>query len=103
IVSADKDLMQLVGDDVLMWDTMRDRVFGPEEVRERFGVEIPQIRDVLALMGDSSDNVPGVPSVGPKTAKELVSEYGSIQRIYASLDQIKRKKLRETLQENEQQ
>jgi DNA polymerase-1 len=103
IVSADKDLMQLVGDDVLLWDTMRDRVFGPDEVKERFGVELPQIRDVLALMGDSSDNIPGVPSVGPKTAKDLIVEFGTIDEIYANLDKIKRKKLRETLTENEQQ
>lgn len=103
IVSADKDLMQLLGDDVLMWDTMRNRVIGPDDARERFGVEIAQIRDVLALMGDSSDNIPGVPSVGPKTAKDLIREYGNIDGIYAGLDKIKRKKLRETLAENEVQ
>ncbi len=103
IVSADKDLMQLVGPDVILWDTMRDRVFGPEEVQERFGVAIEQVRDVLALMGDSSDNVPGVPSVGPKTAKDLILEYGDIDGVYASLDKIKRKKLRETLESNREQ
>src|ERR1041385_686547 len=67
IVSADKDLMQLVGDDVFMWDTMRDRVYGPAEVRERFGVDLSQVRDWLALTGDTSDNIPGVESGGPKT------------------------------------
>lgn len=103
IVSADKDLMQLVGDDVLMWDTMRNRVFGPEEVQERFGVEIPKIREVLALMGDSSDNVPGVPSVGPKTAQTLISEYGSMEGIYEHLDEIKRKKLKQTLSDHREQ
>jgi len=71
IVAADKDLMQLVGDDVILWDTMRDRVIGPPEVVERFGVEVAQLGDLLALMGDSSDNIPGVPHVGPKTAQEL--------------------------------
>ncbi len=71
IVSADKDLLQLVGDDVVMYDTMRGKVFGPEETIEKFGVEPRQVRDLLALMGDSSDNVPGVPSVGQKTAAKL--------------------------------
>jgi DNA polymerase I len=73
IVSADKDLMQLVHDDnerVLLWDSMRDRVFGPEEVREKFGVLPSKLRDLLALTGDTSDNVPGVPGVGPKTAAD---------------------------------
>src|SRR5690349_2113296 len=60
IVAADKDLMQLVREDVIMWDTMRDRVIGPPEVTERFGVEVGQLGDLLALMGDSSDNIPGV-------------------------------------------
>ncbi len=103
IVSADKDLMQLVGPDVVLWDTMRDKVFGPEEVQERFGVAIEQVRDVLALMGDSSDNVPGVPSVGPKTAKDLILEHGDIAGVYAALDTIKRKKLRQTLEEHKEQ
>ncbi|MEN9581816.1 MAG: hypothetical protein RJA70_4825, partial [Pseudomonadota bacterium] len=103
IVSADKDLMQLVGEDVLMWDTMRNRVFGVEEVTERFGVEISQIRDVLALMGDSSDNVPGVPSVGPKTAQELIAQFKDMDGIYAHLGEIQRKKLRDTLQEYREQ
>jgi DNA polymerase-1 len=103
IVSADKDLMQLVGDDVVLWDTMRDRTFGVSEVEARFGVKVAQVRDVLALMGDSSDNIPGVPSVGPKTASELISEYGNIAGIYEHLEEIKRKKLRETLAENREQ
>ena len=72
VVSADKDLLQLVGPDVVMYDTMRDKVFGTEETREKFGVEPNQVRDLLALMGDSSDNVPGVPSVGQKTAAKLL-------------------------------
>ncbi len=103
IVSADKDLMQLVGPDVIMWDTMRNRVFGEEEVEARFGVAIPQIKEVLALMGDSSDNVPGVPSVGPKTAQTLISEYGNIEGIYENIEKITRKKLKQTLIENEAQ
>jgi DNA polymerase I len=101
IVSADKDLMQLVGEDVFMWDTMRDKVFGPAEVTERFGVPVAKVRDWLALTGDSSDNVPGVPSVGPKTATELLVRFGDLDGIYAHLDDIERKGLREKLRDNE--
>jgi len=103
IVGADKDLMQLVSDDVVLYDTMRDKVFGPPEVEDRFGVRIDQVRDLLALMGDSSDNIPGVPSVGPKTAKELLVAYASIEGIYEHLGDIKRKKLKETLAEHQVQ
>jgi DNA polymerase I len=103
IVSSDKDLLTLVGPDVVLWDTMRDRVHGPDEVTARFGVRVDQMTDLLALMGDSSDNIPGVPSVGPKTAAELLNEYGSIEGIYARLGEIKRKKLRETLEANREQ
>ena len=102
-VAADKDLMQLVGDDVIMWDTMRDKVIGPPEVVERFGVEVAQVGDLLALMGDSSDNIPGVPHVGPKTAKELLNEYGSLGGIYENVAHIKRKALRENLEAHREQ
>jgi DNA polymerase I len=100
IVSADKDLMQLVSPDVILWDTMRDKVFGPDEVSERFQVPVSAVRDVLALMGDSSDNIPGVPSVGPKTAAELLATFGTLEAMYERLDEIPRKKLRETLSEH---
>jgi DNA polymerase I len=100
IVSADKDLTQLVGDDVLMWDTVRDRVFGPPEVEERYGVGPGQMRDLLALMGDSSDNIPGVPSVGPKTARDLLNSYGTLEGVYEHLGEVKRKKLKENLEAN---
>lgn len=103
ILSADKDLMTLVGDDVVLWDTMRDRVVGPPEVRARFGVEPSQLRDLLALMGDSSDNVPGVPSVGPKTAQTLLESYGDLQGVYDNLEKISRKKLHAALSEHRQQ
>ncbi|HEX7668883.1 MAG TPA: DNA polymerase I [Polyangiaceae bacterium] len=101
IVSADKDLMQLVGDDVLMWDTMRDKVFGPPEVLERFGVPTALVRDWLALTGDASDNIPGVPSVGPKTARDLLIQFGSLDGIYENLGKVERKALREKLAENQ--
>jgi DNA polymerase-1 len=100
IVSADKDLLQLVGPDVVMYDTMRDKVFGSEETREKLGVDPEQVRDLLALMGDSSDNVPGVPSVGQKTAAKLLAEYGSLDGIYENLEGITRKALKAKLGEH---
>jgi DNA polymerase-1 len=102
IVSADKDLMQLVGDDVLMWDTMRDKVFGPAEVTERFGVSTAQVRDWLALTGDTSDNIPGVESVGPKTATELLTKFTTLDGIFENLEAVERKGLREKLRLHEQ-
>jgi DNA polymerase I len=103
IVAADKDLMQLVGESVIMWDTMRDRVFGVPEVEERFGVRVDQLRDLLALTGDTSDNIPGVPSVGPKTAKELLLEFGTLDGVYAGIEQLKKKGLRDKLIEHREQ
>jgi DNA polymerase-1 len=101
ILGADKDLMQLISDRVAMWDTMRDKTYGLTEVVEKFGVPPGQLRDLLALMGDSSDNIPGVPSVGPKTAGELLQKYGTIDGIYAHLGEITKKRLREVLEQNE--
>jgi DNA polymerase-1 len=104
VASADKDLMQLVRDDddrVLLWDTMRDKVYGAEEVTEKFGVKPSALGDLLALTGDSSDNVPGVPSVGPKTAADLLTAYGTLDGVYANLAAIKRAKLKEALQNHE--
>ncbi len=104
VVSADKDLMQLVHDvdsRVVLWDSMRDRVYGPKEVETKFGVVPSKLRDLLALTGDSSDNVPGVPSVGPKTAADLLNQFGTLEAIYTRLDEVKRPKLREALVTNE--
>ncbi len=101
IVSADKDLMQLVTPQVVMWDTLRNRIFGEAEVEEKFKVKPSQLGDLLALMGDSSDNIPGVPSVGPKTAATLLQDYGDLDGVYNSLDCIKRKKLKQTLIDHE--
>jgi len=81
IVSSDKDLMQLVTDRVQLWDTMSNKIYGVDEVVEKFGVKPSQIRDYLGLVGDSSDNIPGVPSVGPKTASDLLREHGDIDGI----------------------
>lgn len=104
IISIDKDMMQLVhdeGDQILMWDTMRNVVYGPEQVKEKLGVKPSQVRDYLALCGDTSDNVPGVPSVGPKTAADLLAQFGSIDAIYMHLEDVKRDKLRDKLREHE--
>jgi DNA polymerase-1 len=104
VVSADKDLMQLVRDHdsrVVLWDSMRDRVYGPAEVAQKFGVPPSKLRDLLALTGDSSDNVPGVPSVGPKTAADLLNQFGTLDAIYTHLADVKRPKLREALAANE--
>ncbi|MEP7052607.1 MAG: DNA polymerase I [Pseudomonadota bacterium] len=103
IVAADKDLMQLVSERTIMWDTMRDRVFGVSEVEERFGVRVDQLRDLLALTGDTSDNIPGVPSVGPKTAKDLLVEFGSLQGIYERIEELKKKGLKDKLIEHKEQ
>jgi DNA polymerase-1 len=104
IVSVDKDMMQLVHDDdenVVLWDTMRNIVYGPEQVKDKLGVKPSQVRDFLALTGDTSDNIPGVPSVGQKTAADLLREFGSLDAIYRNLDRVKRDKLRETLRNHE--
>ncbi len=97
IVSADKDLMQLVTPQVVQWDPARDKVYGPQEVEAKFGVSPDRLRDLLALTGDTSDNVKGVPSIGPKTAAKLLADFGDIDNLYASLDRIERVKLREAL------
>ena len=100
VVSADKDLLQLVGDGVLMFDSMRGRVFDAAETEAKLGVPPQQVRDLLALTGDASDNVPGVPSVGPKTAQALLAEFGDLDGIYAHLADVKRVSLRKKLEEN---
>ena len=97
IVSSDKDLMQLVDDDVDMLDTMNDRRIGPEQVVEKFGVGPELVGDVLALMGDSVDNVPGVPGIGPKTATQLIQQFGDLETVLASTDEIKKPKLKQSL------
>jgi len=102
IASSDKDLMQLVdGDRVVLWDAMRDRVYGTPEVIAKFGVPPSQIRDLLALVGDTSDNVPGVPGVGMKTGAELLTQFGSLDELYKRLAEVKKVKIRESLQANE--
>jgi DNA polymerase I len=100
IVSSDKDLMQLVGPHVRMLDPMKNRTIGPDEVAERFGVAPDKVVDVQALAGDSTDNVPGVPGIGVKTAAELINSYGDLDTLLARAGEIKQPKRRETLLAN---
>jgi DNA polymerase-1 len=101
IVSSDKDLMQLIDDGrVDMLDTMNDRRIGRDQVLEKFGVPPEKVGDVLALMGDSVDNVPGVPGIGPKTASQLIQQYGDLETVLASTDQITKPKLKQNLIEH---
>ncbi len=97
IVSSDKDLMQLVGGNVSMLDPIKNRLIGVEEVIEKFGVPPQQVVDVQALAGDSTDNVPGVPGIGIKTAAELIQAYGTLENLLAHAGEIKQPKRRESL------
>ncbi|MFQ5345270.1 MAG: DNA polymerase I [Mariprofundus sp.] len=97
IVSTDKDLMQLISDKVWMLDTMRKKDYGAEEVREKWGVGPDRIQDLLALAGDSADNIPGVPGIGPKTAVLLLNTYGDLEGVLSRASEIKQTKRRENL------
>jgi DNA polymerase-1 len=99
IVTGDKDLMQLVDDRVTLFDPMKDKQTGIEGVLEKFGVDPARVIEVQALSGDPSDNVPGVPGIGPKTAIQLIQEFGSLDGVYQNLDKIKGKK-QENLREH---
>ncbi len=97
IVSSDKDLMQLVGPGTRMMDPMKDRFIGVEQVVEKFGVEPDKVIDVQALAGDSSDNVPGVPGIGVKTAAQLILEYGDLDTLLERAGEIRQNRRRENL------
>ena len=94
VVSGDKDLMQLVGKGVDLFDPMKERRFGVAEVEEKFGVPPHRVADYLALIGDSSDNVPGVPKVGPKSAAQIIQAFGGVEEIYDHIDEVAALKLR---------
>src|SRR3954454_210748 len=100
IVSSDKDRMQLVTDCVTMYDTMKDRRLGIAEVIEKFGVPPEKVVEVQALAGDSTDNVPGVPGIGVKTAAQLINEYGDLETLLFRAGEIKQPKRRESLIEH---
>jgi DNA polymerase-1 len=97
IVSSDKDLMQLVCDTVTLYDTMKDKRIGRAEVIEKFGVGPEKVIEVQSLIGDSSDNVPGVPGIGVKTAAQLIIEYGDLETLLARAGEIKQEKRRQSL------
>uniref|UniRef100_UPI0026E98449 DNA polymerase I n=1 Tax=Malonomonas rubra TaxID=57040 RepID=UPI0026E98449 len=100
IVSGDKDLLQLVGGSVVMWDPMKEKVMDAAAIEHKYGVATEQLLDMFALVGDSADNVPGVPGIGPKTAEKLIAEYRTLENLYDSIDTMKPSKMKERLLEN---
>ncbi len=100
IISADKDLMQLIRPGITMLDPMKNRNIGPDQVKEKFGVGPEKVIDVQALAGDSTDNVPGVPGIGVKTAALLIEEYGDLETLLSRAEEIKQPKRRQSLVEN---
>src|SRR5215216_6166377 len=100
IVSSDKDLMQLVCDTVVLYDTMKDKRIGIAEVHEKFGVGPDKVIEVQSLIGDSTDNVPGVPGIGVKTAAQLIIEFGDLETLLARAGEIKQEKRRQALIEH---
>jgi DNA polymerase-1 len=103
MISSDKDLLQLVSPKVHMWDSMKHEVFGPAEVEKRFGVPASQVVEVMGLAGDSSDNIPGVPGIGPKTAQRLIKEFGSIENLLSALDKVSKERERNRLEAHSEQ
>ena len=100
IISSDKDLMQLIRGNITMYDPMKNKAIGPNEVVEKFGIRPDQICDYLSLLGDSSDNIPGVKGVGAKTALSLLTEFGSLDNIYNSIDKIVKERTQNLLVES---
>ena len=100
IISGDKDLMQLISDSVTMVDTMKDKTYDAAAVREKFGVGPDKVVEILGLMGDTSDNIPGVPGIGPKTAKRLIEEYGSVEAVIENAEKLHNVKLRESFRQH---
>ena len=100
VISSDKDLMQLVSDKIRLFDPMKSKVIGEKEVLEKFGVKPSQVIDVQSLAGDSSDNIPGVPGIGVKTAAELINKYKNVDKIIKKASEIPQNKRRETLLNN---
>lgn len=99
IISGDKDLMQLVDENVSMIDTMKDKTYDAAAVKEKFGVGPDKVVEILGLMGDTSDNIPGVPGIGPKTAQRLIEEYGTVEEVIRNTEKLKNVKLRESFRQ----
>ena len=97
IVTGDKDLMQFISENVYVYDTMKNVIYGEKEVEEKFGVSPSLICDFLALSGDTSDNIPGIPGIGEKTARMLIREFGSLEDIYERIEEIKKDSIRDKL------
>ncbi len=100
LVTADKDFAQLVSQNVRIWDPMKDEEMGPVEIETKWGVPPEKFVDIQALMGDSTDNIPGVPGIGEKTAVVLIQQFGGLDQVLASTDQIKRPGQRRNIEEN---
>ena len=100
IITSDKDLMQLVSECTFLYDGMKNLEIHEPQVLEKFGVRPDQVIDVQSLMGDSSDNVPGVPGIGPKKAAELINQFGNLDNLYANLSDIKNERIRNLLHDN---
>ena len=103
ILTGDKDLMHLGSDCIFLDDGMKNKEIREPEVFEKFGVKPCQVIDVQSLMGDSTDNVPGVPGIGPKKAAELINEFESLDNLYANIDSVKNERIRNLLKENKEQ
>lgn len=102
IVTGDKDIFQIVGRNIRTYDTMKDKVYEEKDVLDKFGVGPDKVVEVMGLMGDAIDNIPGVPGIGKKTAVELIKEFGSIENLLRNLEKVKKPKLREALKINEE-
>ena len=102
VISSDKDLMQLVSKNIRLYDPMKSKVIGEKEVHEKFGVKPTQVIDVQSLAGDSSDNIPGVPGIGIKTAAELINKYKNLETLLKKAEEIPQKKRKQTLVENKE-
>ena len=102
IVSGDKDMMQLISPHIYMLDTMKNKKFMDKEVVEKFGVQADKVVEVMGLMGDSSDHIPGVTGVGPKTAAELIRKFGSIEALYKRIDEVEKKNVKEKLERDKE-
>jgi DNA polymerase I len=103
IVSGDKDMMQLVSDRVTMLDTMKDKLYDRQVVQERFGVPPEKVVEILGLVGDASDNIPGVPGIGPKGAQRLIEQFGTVEGVLAGSDKIHNARMREALRDHADQ